>query len=58
MWASRSTADRWPSQALTFSGFASIHFFAAASAVIVPSAMYLATVFWSSLVHVKFFTSS
>lgn len=45
------------SQALTLSGLASTHFFAAASSDSLSTAMYLATVFWSSLVQWKFFTS-
>ena len=45
-------------QASTLSRLASTHFFAAASGVILSSAMYLATVFWSSLVQVKFLTRS
>lgn len=44
------------SQASTLSRLASTHFFAAASGDILSTAMYLATVFWSSFVHVKFFT--
>jgi hypothetical protein len=45
------------SQALTLAGLASTHFLAAASGSILFSAMYLATRFWSSLVHLKFLTS-
>ena len=45
-------------QASTLSGLSSIHFFAASSAAILSSAMYFATMFWSSLVHVKFLTRS
>ena len=59
---SRGTTACWSSagqdsHALTLSGLASTHFFAAASALILSSAMYLATRFWSALVQVKFFTS-
>ena len=43
---------------MTLSGLASTHFLAASSAVILSSAMYLATRFWSALVHVKFLTRS
>ena len=45
------SAGQRHSQALTLSGLASTHFLAAASAVILSSAMYLATWFWSSLVQ-------
>lgn len=44
------------SQASTLSLLASTHFFAAASSDILSWAMYLATVFWSSFVQLKFFT--
>src|ERR1700712_644752 len=47
-----------PSQALTLAGLASIHFFAAASGVILSAVMYLATTFWSSLVQLKFLISA
>lgn len=43
-------------QASTLSLFASTHFFAAASSDSLSWAMYLATVFWSSFVQLKFFT--
>lgn len=59
--ASRNGSSRGPryfSQALTLSGLASTHFFAAASSDSLSTAMYLATVFWSSLVQLKFFTRS
>jgi hypothetical protein len=46
------------SQASTLMRLASTHFFAAASGAILSTAMYLATVFWSSFVQVKFFTRS
>lgn len=46
------------SQASTLARLASTHFFAAASGVILSTAMYLATVFWSSFVQWKFFTRS
>ena len=43
------------SQALTLLWLASIHFLAAAAGRFMPSlAMYSATWFWSSLVHLKF----
>ncbi len=45
-------------QASTLPRLASTHFFAAASGVILSTAMYLATVFWSSLVQLNFFTRS
>lgn len=45
-------------QASTLSRLASTHFFAAASGVILSTAMYLATVFWSSFVQLNFFTRS
>lgn len=45
-------------QASTLSRLASTHFFAAASADILSTAMYLATVFWSSFVQLNFFTRS
>lgn len=45
------------SQASTLSLLASTHFFAAAASLILSWAMYLATVFWSSFVQLKFFTS-
>ena len=45
-------------QASTLSELASTHFFAAASGVILSTAMYLATVFWSSFVQLKLFTRS
>jgi hypothetical protein len=45
------------SQALTLSLLAVTHFFAAASGLILSWAMYLATSFWSSLVHLKFLTN-
>ncbi|SDP71371.1 hypothetical protein SAMN04487981_13465 [Streptomyces sp. cf386] len=45
-------------QASTLARLASTHFFAAASGVILSTAMYLATVFWSSFVQVKFLTRS
>jgi hypothetical protein len=67
-WAERTCALRPPGtfqgfryyliQACTFSRLASTHFFAAASGAILSTAMYLATVFWSSFVQVKFFTRS
>ncbi len=41
-------------QAWTLSGLASTHFFAASSGVILSTAMYFATRFWSSLVHWNF----
>jgi hypothetical protein len=46
------------SQASTLSRLASTHFLAAASGVILSTAMYLATTFWSSFVQLKFFTRS
>ena len=46
------------SQASTLSRLASTHFFAAASGAILSTAMYLATVFWSSFVQLNFFTRS
>ena len=45
------------SQAFTLSGLASIHFWAASSGGIPSSAMYFATRFWSSSVHLKFLIS-
>ena len=45
-------------QASTLSRLASTHFLAAASGVILSTAMYLATVFWSSFVQLNFFTRS
>ncbi len=45
-------------QASTLPRLASTHFLAAASGVILSTAMYLATVFWSSLVQLNFFTRS
>lgn len=45
-------------QASTLPGFAFTHFSAAASGVILSTAMYLATRFWSSFVQLKFFTRS
>ena len=53
-----SIPDRQPSQALTLSGFASIHFLAAAAGSILSTAMYFATVFWSSLLHWNFLTKA
>ncbi len=47
---------RYFSQASTLSRLASTHFLAAASSDILSTAMYLATVFWSSLVQLNFFT--
>ena len=52
----RLVASAYLSQASTLSLLASTHFFAAASSVILSWAMYLATVFWSSFVQLKFFT--
>lgn len=49
---------RYLIQASTLPRLASTHFFAAASGAILSTAMYLATVFWSSFVQVKFFTRS
>lgn len=49
---------RYFSQASTLSRLASTHFLAAASSDILSTAMYLATVFWSSLVQLNFFTRS
>lgn len=43
-------------QASTLSLLASTHFLAAASSDSLSWAMYLATVFWSSFVQLKFFT--
>src|SRR3954451_3456758 len=45
-------------QASTLARLASTHFLAAASGVILSTAMYLATVFWSSFVQLNFFTRS
>ena len=45
------------SQAFQTSGWASSHFFAASSLLILLSAMSVATWFWSSLVHLKFLIS-
>lgn len=45
-------------QASTLPWFAFTHFSAAASGVILSTAMYLATRFWSSFVQLKFFTRS
>lgn len=47
---------RYLSQASTLSRLASTHFLAAASSDSLSTAMYLATVFWSSLVQLNFFT--
>ena len=44
------------SQAATLSGFASTHFFAASSGVMLSRDMYVDTRFWSSLVHWNFLT--
>lgn len=54
----RPSAPGYFTQASTLSLLASTHFLAAASGVILSTAMYLATVFWSSLVQLKFFTRS
>src|SRR4051794_20038239 len=54
---SREKAQVPCSQEFTMSGWASIHFLAAAVGSILSFAMYSATVFWSSLVQWKFFTS-
>jgi hypothetical protein len=54
----RGTSVPYLIQASTLPRLASTHFFAAASGDILSTAMYLATVFWSSLVQVKFFTRS
>ncbi len=53
-----SGPGRYLSQASTLTRLSSTHFFAAASGVILSTAMYLATMFWSSLVQLKFFTRS
>lgn len=45
-------------QASTLARLASTHFLAAASGVILSTAMYFATAFWSSFVQLKFFTRS
>ena len=46
------------SHASTLSGFSSTHWAAASSGDMPSSEIYFATVFWSSLVHSKFWTSS
>src|SRR4051794_25294205 len=54
----RETKAQVPcSQEFTMSGWAVIHFLAAAVGSILSFAMYSAAVFWSSLVQWKFFTS-
>ena len=45
-------------QASTLARLASTHFLAAASGVILSTAMYFATAFWSSFVQLNFFTRS
>jgi hypothetical protein len=57
-WSTGFSTPDYLSQASTLSLLASTHFFAAASGVILSTAMYLATVFWSSLVQLNFFTRS
>src|SRR3954452_6222628 len=47
-----------PSQASTLSGLSEIHLAAASSEDMPSLAMYFATVFWSSLVHLNFLTRS
>ena len=47
----------WPSQAFHLASFASAHFLAASSWLIL-SLMYAETVFWSSFVQLKFLTRS